>query len=176
MDAMDAIAYYNGNPNITDAEKAYVVAVMHNDKYTNKMIRKALSIKAVYTVTHLLRVGTRLTEPELVLWHKNASRITMGHVRAIAKLPYEKRDGMLRALLTKRIPVSQFEAVARGGVDDRNTDIKRYETLMSEVVGRPINIKFNKVSGNGKITLDFYGLDDLDELSRAIGFRSEDYI
>lgn len=176
IDADEAIAFYREKSDLTDAEKAYVVAILSKEGYSNKSIRKSLGIDKVYTVTHLKRVGTLLSESELTLWHKNPSRITLGHVRAIAKLPANKREELLRNLLTKRIPVHQFEALAQGKDEDRDADIERYERIMGEVLGRQIKIRFNQTKRTGSLTIDFYGLDDLDHISHSLGFKAEDHI
>lgn len=176
IDADEAIKYYKGKTDLTDAEKAYVVAMLSKEGRSNKDIRKLLGIDKVYTVSHLKRVGTCLTESELNLWHKNPSRITLGHARAIAKLPTWKREELLRSLLTKRTPVQKYEAIAKGNGDDRDTDIKRYERVMGDVLGRQINIRFNPAKHSGSVTLDFFGLDDLDHISRLLGFKPEDHI
>jgi ParB family transcriptional regulator, chromosome partitioning protein len=176
IDADEAIDYYNSKSDLTDAEKAYVVAILSREGYSNKAIRKALGIDKVYTVTHLKRAGTSLSESELGLWHNNRTRITLGHIRAIAKLPQSKREEMLRNLLTKRTPVHKFESIAQGKSDERDTDIKRYECIMGEVLGRQIKIRFNATKRSGSITLDFFGLDDLDHLSQSLGFKADDHI
>lgn len=176
IDADEAIEYYKGQSELTDAEKAYVVGILDKEGYSNKSIRKALGISKVYTVTHLKRVGTSLSESELGLWHKNPTRITLGHVRAIAKLPQSKREELLRNLLTKRIPVHKFESIAQGKSNDTDTDIKRYERIMGEVLGRQIKIRFNAAKRSGSITLDFFGLEDLDDISKSLGFKAEDHI
>lgn len=176
IDADEAIDYFKSKGNITDAVKAYVVGILSRENYSNKAIRKALNIDKVYTVTHLKRVGTSLSESELSLWHKNPTRITLGHVRAIAKLPQSKREELLRNLLTKRMPVHKFESIAQGKTDDRDADIKRFEQIMGEVLGRQIRIRFNPAKRAGSITLDFFGLDDLDDLSKSLGFNAEDHM
>ncbi|MDV7393588.1 hypothetical protein RZS08_19590, partial [Arthrospira platensis SPKY1] len=76
----------------------------------------------------------------------------MGHVRAIAKFPASKREDLLRNLLTKRIPVHKFESLAQGKDEDRDTDIKRYELIMGEVLGRQIKIRFNQAKRSGSLT------------------------
>lgn len=176
IDALEAIDYYTNKDNLTDAEKAYVIAILNREGYSNKAIRQALNINKVYVVTHLKRVGTSLSESELNLWHRNPDRITLGHVRAIAKLPQSKREEMLRGLLTKRTPVHEFESIAQGKSDNQDTDIKRYEQIMGEVLGRQIKIRFNAAKRSGSISLDFYSLDDLDHISQSLGFKAEYYI
>ncbi|MCG8612265.1 MAG: transcriptional regulator [Pseudomonadales bacterium] len=176
IDADEAIEYYNGQKELTDAEKAYVVSILYKEGYSNKKIREALGIRKVYTVTHLKRAGTHLSESELELWHKNPTRITLGHVRAIAKLPQPKREELIRNLLTIRTPVHKFEAIAQGKPEYADADIKRYEQIMGEVLGRQIKIRFNAVKRTGSITLDFFGLDDLDDISKSMGFKAEEHI
>jgi ParB family transcriptional regulator, chromosome partitioning protein len=176
VDADDAIEYHNSRSSLTDAEKAYVVAVLSREGFSNKAIREALNIDKVYTVTHLKRAGTCLSESELALWHKNPTRITLGHVRAITKFQQSKREELLRNLLTTRIPVHRYEAIAQGKSDNRDTDIKRFERIMGEVIGRQIRIKFNPAKLSGSLTLDFFDLDDLDYLAKSLGFESEKHI
>ncbi len=72
-------------------KKAYVVAFLSGEGRSNSQIREDLGIEKVYTVTHLKRAGT-LSEEELTLWLRNPRKITLGHVRAVAKLPFSKRE------------------------------------------------------------------------------------
>jgi ParB family chromosome partitioning protein len=176
IDAEEAIEHYNARAGqgLTDAERAYVVSVMTRDGYSNARIRKALGIQKVYVVTHLKRAGMRLEEDELRLWFRNPSRITLGHVRAIAKLPYSRREPLLRSLLSKRIPVSELEALARGEHRQEDVDIAAFEQRVGEVIGRPLTISYNKAKRSGKVTASFFGLDDLDRLLGGLGYRGED--
>lgn len=175
LDATEAIEFYKANLTCTDAAKAYVVAVLTNSGLSNREIRSALNIDKVYTVTHLKRVGLALSEGELALWHKNPMRITLGHVRAIAKLPQPEREKMLRRLLARKTPVHKFEAIAQGKSEQRDADIKNYEERMSEVLGRPVKIRYNSAKQSGSLCLDFFTLEDLDGLSSALGFRLQEY-
>ena len=111
-----------------------------------------------------------LSDDELTLWHNNPKRITLGHVRAIAKLSQSKRERLLRGLLAKKTPVRQFEQLAKGEEVNQGTDIKRYELLMGEALGRPIKIQYNASKRTGTVTLRFFNLDDLDVISKAQGF------
>jgi len=172
LDADEAIEYYKENrvDPLTDAERALVVSTLHKDGYKNSDIRKVLGIPQVYTVTHLKRVGVSLTDMELSLWHKNPKRITFGHVRAVAKLPHLKREPLLRSLLSKRISVSEFERIAKGEPARQDIDIARFETEVSETIGRPLALRYNKVKRAGRLTVSFYGLDDLDDLLAGLGY------
>jgi len=174
----DAIEFHNSSANCPDAIKASIVARLSADGYSNKSIRKALNINKVYTVTHLKRVGTALSESELQLWHNNSKRITLGHVRAISKLPKRRREELLRELLIKRTSVHSFEKIAKGEeiTKEQDPDIKRYEEVMAEMIGRPVKIHLNKATKSGTIKLGFFGYDDLDNISKSLGFDSSEHI
>lgn len=178
LDSKEAIDYYQMHPGCTDAVKAYIVAFLHNEDFTNPDIRFALGLK-VYQVTHLKRVGTSLTETELELWNTYPKRITLGHVKAITKLPYSRRIELLESLKDGKpnkkkgeigsMSVTAFEALARGEAGSK-ADIKKYEETMQEVTGRVTKIKYNATKQSGSITLDFFSLDSLDDISKALGF------
>lgn len=174
IDAEEAEHFYKSHPDNTDAAKAYAIGVMSNDGYSNTEIREALEIDKVYTVTHFKRAGTLLSIDELDLWHKNPGRITLGHVRAIAKLKREKREALLRDLLSKKHSVAEYEAIGRGQEKSKDADIKRFEQLMSEALGRDIKIQYNKAKQYGRITLGFFTLNDLDEIAEKLGFLPEE--
>lgn len=174
IDAEDAVEFYQANPTRTDAVTAYIVGILSEEGMTNREIREALNIHKVYTVTHFKRAGSCLSQDELNLWHSNPTRITLGHVRAIAKLGRSKREEMLRRLLSSHVPVSQFERMARGEEEQQDSDMKVYERQLEETLGRGITISFNPANQYGKLTLDFHSLEDLDELVSKLGFSGED--
>ncbi len=174
LDKRDAVDFYQKNPACSDAAKAFVVAFLSKAGLSNREIRAALNIDKVYTVTHLKRAGLSLTETELALWHKNPDCITLGHVRAVAKLPQQERERMLRKLLAQKTPVHQFEAIAQGETEQRNADIKRYQERMAEVLGRPVKIRYNNAKKSGSLCLDFFTLEDLDHLATTLGFKAEE--
>ena len=176
VDAEEAVQHYFSHPQRTDAEKAYIVATLHRCGMTNLQIRQALKIPNVYTVTHLKRAGTRLSEVELTLWHNNPTRITLGHVRAVAKLPQLQRESLLRDLLVRSTSVHQFELLAQGKQAERDADIARYETVMGDVIGRRVKVQYNKAKRTGSITLDFFTLDDLESIAKALGFSAENHL
>jgi len=173
IDAEEAIQFYKAQPSLTDAAKAYAIGLISNDGYSNSEIREALEIDKVYAVTHLKRAGTQLSLDELELWHNNPSKNTLGHVRAIAKLNREKREPLLRNLLANKCSVAEYEAIGRGRETDKDVDIKRFEQLMSERLGRDIKIQYNKGKQYGRITLGFFTLDDLDDITEKLGYSPE---
>jgi ParB family chromosome partitioning protein len=174
LDAEDALAFYRGNANPDNPTKAFVVGVLAQEGYRNRSIRDALGINQVYAVTHLLRVSKALTREEMDLWYRNPQRITLGHLRAIAKLPQVKREPLMRTLLTSKIPVHQFEALARGEDEIQDINIKKFVERMSESIGRPITVTFDKKKKAGTLSLAFYDLNDFDALCTTLGYRAEE--
>jgi len=166
----DAINYYNNTSGMTDAEKAYVVRILSEEGLSNKCIRQALGIHKVYTVTHYKRVGTALSDDEIELWMNNPCQIKLGHVRAIAKFPRLTREPLLRELLAKKISVHQYEMIAQGKREESHTDVKIYAQGMEDQLGRPVSIQYNAKKSSGSITLGFYGLNDLDDVSESLGY------
>ena len=175
IDDEDAIEHYLAHPEATDAVRAYVVGMLHKEGYTNRRIREVLRIQKVYEVTHLTRAGTALSIDELMLWHSNPERITLGHTRAIAAFPASKREDIMRRMLRKKVSVRSLERLAKGQ-EDNDVDIQRYEVLMAEAIGRPTKIRFNPTKGSGSITLNFFDLQDLDNMAKALGFDVEAHI
>lgn len=173
LDAEEAVDYARSNRITKDAVLAWIIAILSRDGYTNGDIREALDMGPVYLVTHLKRVGLALSEDEMELWYQNPVRITLGHVRAIWKLPRAEREKMLRNLLLVKTPVSEFERIARGERDERDYDIKRFETLMSEALGRTIRIQYKKATQTGSLTLDYFTLDDLEDVAKKLGYSPE---
>ena len=174
MDADEAVQFYRENSELTDAAKAYIVAVISNDGYSNKKIRDTLCIAKTYTVTHLKRAGSSLSDAELSLWHNNPKRITLGHVRAIAKLSIPQREPLLRQLLTTKMSVRKFELLGKGKEVEPDTDTKRYADEMGKVLGRTIKIKYDPSKKTGSITLDFYRLTDLQDMAFDLGFKPDE--
>lgn len=174
LDAEDALLFYRRQTNPNNPMKAVVVRLLAQEGYTNRDIREALDIRQVYTVTHLLRVSKALTGEEMDLWYRNPLRITLGHLRAIAKFPQRKREPLIRKLLTTKIPVHQFEALARGEDETQDIDVQNLAEKISEATGRPTTVRFNKEKQAGTLTLTFFDLDDFDALCKMLGYKGED--
>lgn len=173
-DSQDALDFLRDTPDITDPQRAYLIAFLSREGWTNRQIRSHLGIDKVYTLTHFKRVGLALTDIEFNLWVKNPERITLGHLRVVCHLKPAIREPLLRKLLAQRQSVSKLHGLVRGQVQHSNADIKRYENQMEVVLGRAVKIQFDPARQCGKLTLDFYGLDDLDLLSTTLGFKSEE--
>ena len=169
----EALDFVRNTPGINDAQRAYVVAFLSREGWTNRQIRGQLGIDKVYTLTHFKRVGLSLSDVEFNLWDKNPDRITLGHLRAICHLKPEVREPLLRTLLAHRLSVAKLQLRVRDQSRNPNADIKRYESRMEGVLGRGVKIHYDPIRQSGKLTLDFFGLDDLDHLASALGFIPE---
>ena len=174
VDEQDAIQHYK-NEECSDAVKAYIVAYLSGRGMKNRDIRNSLGIENPYTVTHLKKAGTCLTEEQIELWNKNPRRITLGHVRALNAFKPNQREEILRNLLVRNTTGHQIRRMAKGEGGEKNADIKKYEELMSEVIGRPISIEYDSTKKNGSLNLKFFSLEELDDLSKQLGFNADDH-
>lgn len=172
-DPQEALDFVRNTPAITDPQRAYVVAFLSREGWTNRQIRQQLGIEKVYTLTHYKRVGLALSEIEFSLWEKNPERITLGHLRALCHLTSSVREPLLRTLLAQRLSVTKLQARLKTHAQHADVDIKRYENRMEERLGRGVKIQFDATRQSGKLTLDFFGLDDLDSLAASLGFTPE---
>lgn len=170
----DAVDFIACSPELTDAQRAYTAAFMSNEGATNAEIRDALVIKHNYQASHLIRVGKVHSTDHLRLWCENPDRIKLGHMRALTGCTVDVRDHWLRKLLTTKITVQSLEALARGDEQQQDVDVRNYETYISENLGRPINLSFNKRANKGSLTLTYYGLDDLDEILKSLGLIQDE--
>ena len=196
LDAEEAIKHLNENE-CNDAVKAYAIGIMSRDGYSNARIRKAIGIKAVYTATHYIRAGTKLTEDELQAWNENIQKIagnvpgvypiTLGHIRVIAKYKIDFRkallakidrglgDGEIR-LKRKPISIPLLKKLITDTVPSNTNDIRTLEEMMEEQLGRGVTIQFNPSSQSGFLKLKYFSLEDLDVLIERLGIkRDENY-
>lgn len=173
IESRDALDFLQKTPNINDPQRAYVIAFLSRQGWSNRQIRSHLGIEKVYTLTHFKRVGLVLNDSEFGLWAKNPERITLGHLRTLCHLQSSAREPLLRMLLVQRVSVAKLQVKINAREHYSNADIKYYETNMENTLGRGVKIQFNANRQNGKLTLDFFGLDDLDHLATALGFTLE---
>lgn len=170
IDTQDALHFLASTPDMNDAQRAYLIAFLSREGWTNRQIRGQLGIDKVYTLTHFKRVGLALSDLEFQLWDKNPERITLGHLRCLCHLSSQKREPLLRSLLVQRVSVAKLQLRLREHQGTNDADIRLYERQMEDVLGRGIKITFDPLRQSGKLTLDFFGLDDLDQLTAKLGF------
>ena len=165
---------------ISDAIRAYIVNFLTvEERLSNKQIRELLNIRHVYVVTHLRLAGS-ISEDEILLWDRNCTRVTLSHMRAIACLAHAQRKNLLEKMLVKRIPSKKIELLVKDikrGIDPdlaQDFDIKKYAEDVSETIGRPVSINFDTRKKSGEITLKFFSVDDLSNISSLLGYKDID--
>ncbi len=167
----DALDYWVDEKGLGDPVAAYVAGYLKERGLSNKDSRAKMGISQTYKMTHLRRVGTSLSRTCLELWLNNPTRIGLGHARAISSLPASEREEALRDLLVNsKIGVRDLEARAKGREAAADMDIMRLETDMSDAIGFPVSIRWNKTAGKGDLSLRLYSLDDLEEIGRKLGY------
>ncbi|EIF42843.1 hypothetical protein DOK_11701 [gamma proteobacterium BDW918] len=172
----EALDYWADERALGDPVAAYVAGYLKDQGMSNKESRTRMGIDKTYKMTHLRRVGCRLSRTCLEVWLNNSGRIGLGHARAISSLPLDEREGALRDLLVNsKMGVRDLEALAQGRKPEEDVDILRLETNMSEAVGFPVKVRWDKSTRRGSLTLQLYSLDDLDEVGRRLGYMPESY-
>ncbi|HTF96529.1 MAG TPA: transcriptional regulator [Cellvibrio sp.] len=172
-DCKEALEFFRKTINLNDPQLAYIIAFLSREGWTNRDIRHELGIAKVYTLTHYKRVGLALSDQEFSLWDKNPDRITLGHLRVLCHLKPAAREPILRQLLAHKSSVAKLQARVAGQAQHLDADIKRYEGRMEDSLGRGVKIQFDAKRQNGKLILDFYGIDDLDVLANTLGLKPE---
>lgn len=198
LDAEEAIEYLKSDER-NDAEKAYAIGIMSRDGFSNKEIREALGIKRVYTATHYIRAGTRLSEEELSLWHENivACRkkkrltdlrlgrthhlITLGHIRTILGLRKKDRITLLERIETedgkkarKPITIEELKKLMKGFEleKENESDMRSFEIDFEEKTNREIKVRYNQETEMGTIQIAFYKLSDLENICGFFGYKN----
>lgn len=174
-DITDALSYWMDSQPAHPAVSSYVAGYLASKKISNKESRALMEIDKVYIMTHFRRLGTSLNRTCLELWLNNPTKITMGHARAISSMKEGEREKLLRDLLVKKQSVRQMESLVNGDPGQRDADIQALERSMSEKVGYPITIKWSREKSIGALSIKFFSLDNLDDLSRRLGFKPDDF-
>lgn len=174
VDDQEALAYLAKVQEPNDALLAYIVRILVDEGYSNRRIGEVLGFDKAYTVTHYKRCGMRFSEEELRLWFNNPQRITLGHARMLASLSERDRDHWIRTVIQLKLSIASLKAKIGGEKDPGDIDVAGYAERMSEHIHRGVAIKFDKKNYCGKITLDYYGLDDLDDIAAKLGFQTSE--
>ncbi|KPC52189.1 ParB/RepB/Spo0J family partition protein [Amantichitinum ursilacus] len=124
--------------------------------------------KSRASVSNLLRL-LNLAEPVRDLL--STGQIDMGHARALLGLPTLKQLDAARIVVIKGLSVRETEALVNRLLQDApektekkmDADISRLQEEVSSRIGAPVAIRHGK-RGNGKVTIDYASLEDLDRL------------
>ena len=118
------------------------------------------------TVTNLLRLNNLNDDVKLLLEHGD---IEMGHARALLALAGDAQNEAAHIVSGKGLTVRDTENLVRRLLDpvkekepvNKDPDVQRLQTQLSENLGAPVNIAHN-AKGKGKLVINFSSLDQLD--------------
>jgi ParB family chromosome partitioning protein len=128
------------------------------------------------TVVNYLRL---LSLPDEVLQLLSADRLTMGHARALAGLDNPSTQIKLAVQIVQQgLSVRQAETAvaqiknppaAKAAADkDKPANIVDLEQQMTRALSTRVAIQSGRKKGSGKITIEFYNLDDFDRIMDTI--------
>jgi ParB family chromosome partitioning protein len=109
-------------------------------------------------------------------------QLTMGHARAILSLPTDElRRKLANRAMAGRLSVREVERLVRRylrgsdqptGVRVKPAHIVELENKLAGYLGTRVNIETRKSGQKGKITIEFYSLDEFDRIVERIGLTS----
>jgi len=134
------------------------------------------------TVTNYIRL---LELPETVLSMLGAGRISMGHARSLlgAKTPMQQVE-LAEAVAAGGMSVRSLEELIRRGRRARQQKVpkareftsgglpahlKAIERKFEEVLSAKVSIELAETKSDGRVVIEFFGLDDFERICRKIG-------
>jgi ParB family chromosome partitioning protein len=107
-------------------------------------------------------------------------QLTMGHARAILALPTDElRRKLANRAMAGRLSVREIERLVRKhltGCEDPRTAVRAkpahivdLESKLSSRLGTKVNIETRRNGQRGRITIEFYSLDEFDRIAETIG-------
>lgn len=118
--------------------------------------------------------------PEQIKQMLSNGQLSMGHARAILALPTDElRRRLANRAMTGRLSVREVERLVRRYLAGSETakqpvpikpaHILDLENKLSRELGTKVTIETRKNGQRGKITIEFYTLDDFDRITEKIG-------
>jgi ParB family chromosome partitioning protein len=134
-------------------------------KLTHQEVATAVG-KPRTTVTNLLRLNNLNDDVKLLLEHGD---IEMGHARALLALQGDAQNQAAQIVSGKGLTVRDTEKLVRRLLEptkenelaQKDPDVQRLQTKLSENLGAPVNIAHN-AKGKGRLVINFSSLDQLD--------------
>lgn len=113
------------------------------------------------------------------------NQLSMGHARTILSIPSdEMRKKLANKALAGRLSVREVEKMVRKylqpdsdtekTVKQKSSHITDLENKLKRQIGTKVNIDTRKDGQRGKITIEFYSLDDFDRISSMLGVNALD--
>ena len=131
------------------------------------------------TIRHWARLSRKLAPPMLERLRRPVHSVSMGHLKALAALPYPMQLTLLERCIAHRLSVRRLETLAQtaGAFADRDeeTHYAHLSDQMSLKLGFDVMIRPERGKrGAGKITIPFHSLDDFDALCSRLGVDLSD--
>ena len=127
--------------------------------------------------SHLANSMRLLHLPESIQNLVRAGDLTAGHARAL--LTAENPEALARRAVAEGMSVRQVEKAAKAvgkatsgnqgsGKPQKDADTKALESDLSAALSMPVDIAHDQTGGNGKITIKYKDLEQLDDLMRLL--------
>lgn len=126
--------------------------------------------------SHIANLMRLLTLPGEVLDMLREGAISAGHARAL--IVTDDPLGLAREVVRKGLSVRQTETLAKGGGAGRggkkasggkkDADTRALEGDLSAALGMTVRIEHDSLASNGRITIDYNDLEQLDNLIRRL--------
>lgn len=125
------------------------------------------------TVANYLRV---LQLPELIQEMILNGQLSLGHAKAILSLPKHLQLGMAKSIVEDQLTVRQAEKRAARIEQVKKTKKHKQDVFIFEIKNQleqhfGTKVTMQSQGPQGKITFDYYSLDDLDRLLESFGVR-----
>lgn len=130
--------------------------------------------KSRTTVTNLLRLLQLHDDVKTMV---ERGDLEMGHARAMLSLSDDLQIKAAHAVISQGLSVRETENYIRrlqqpvsvtAEPKSLDPDTQRLQNTLSEKLGAPVTIK-HQSSGNGKLTINYHSLDELDGILQQIG-------
>lgn len=146
-------------------------------KFSHAEIGKKVGKSREY-VSNSLRM---LQMPQEIIDALGARKISEGHTRPLLMLNDrpDEQSVLFKEIVYKKMTVREAERIARGIAKEKvrkhellpDPEIEEMETRLQESLGTRVHI--DKKDVGGKITIDFFSKEDLDELMNLLQSRGE---
>lgn len=110
--------------------------------------------------------------------------LSMGHGRALLTLPTDDlRRKLANLALARRLSVRDVERLVSFELDDKPSTVKiiekaphivDLENRLREILATKVRIDTNKSGQRGRITIEFYSLDEFDKLTETLGLSADE--
>ncbi|MEI6288625.1 MAG: ParB/RepB/Spo0J family partition protein [bacterium] len=137
---------------------------------TQEELSKRLG-KSRPAITNTIRILNTTQEVQQAIWDE---KISEGHARMLAALPFEDQDILLKKILSNNMNVRETERATKEVVIKKNIRKVNYdpetrakEDILQQTLNTKVEIK--KFGGQGQIIIRFFSEEELDNILSRIG-------